>query len=50
MKVYHVQFLVGILIVRSSVERTVDISESTPIATKIIRHHVDGIDESAIIN
>jgi len=45
---YHVQLLIGILIVGPPIERTVNVGKSGPVATQIVRHHVNGIGESAI--
>lgn len=45
---YHIQFLVGVLVVLSLIEWTVHIGESGPVSSQVIGHGVNGIQRSAI--
>lgn len=40
---HYVEQLVGVLVVWSLVQRTVDVGEPGPVSAQIVRHHVDGV-------
>lgn len=42
----HVEQLVGVLVVRPAIQWAVDINESVPVASQVIGHHVDSIQQS----
>ena len=45
---YHVELLVRPLVVRSLVQRAVRVGESRPVPPQVVRHHVDGVQQSEI--